>query len=120
MNLRISKICLVVYGVLFLLSLFLMSTPGDYWPWYVVMAPFGVLPLCLGPGWYRVAGGIAVVLSGLLIVSDIEQGKRFHEKLDRLRKKATATNGDPDGAANGSQPFRSETNPTSSAAGSRR
>src|SRR5436190_24025152 len=119
MNLRISKICLVVYGVLFLLSLFLMSTPGDYWPWYAVMAPFAVLPLCLGPRWYRFAGGIAVVLSGLLIVSDIEQGKRFHEKPNRLRKKATTTNGEQSGPANGSQPFRSETNRTSSAAGHR-
>jgi len=67
----------------------------------------------------RFAGGIAVVLSGLLIVSDIEQGKRFHEKLDRLRKKATAANGEQSGPANGSQPFRSETNRTSSAAGHR-
>ena len=120
MNLRISKICLVVYGVLFLLSLFLLSTPGDYWPWYAVMAPFAVLPMCLAPRWYRFAGGIAVVLSGLLIVSDIEQGKRFHEKLDRLRKKAAATNGEQSGPANRSQPFRSETNSTSSTAGSRR
>ena len=120
MNLRISKICLIVYGVLLLLSLFLMSTPGDYWLWYAVMIPFAVLPLCLGPSRYRLAGGIAVLLSALLIISDLEQGKRFHEKLDRLRKTATATNGEQSGSANGSQPIRSETNQTSSAAGSRR
>ena|SRR5258708_37247726 len=120
MNLRISKICLIVYGVLLLLSLFLLSTPGNYWPWYAVMAPFTALPLCLGPRWYRLAGGIAVVLSGLLIVSDLEQGKRFHEKIDRLRKKPTGTNGEQNGPANGSQPICPETNRTSAAAGSGR
>jgi hypothetical protein len=44
-------------------------------------------------------------------------GFRYH----RLKKFGTQDGlAEPDGAANGSQPIRSETNPTSSAAGSRR
>jgi len=48
------------------------------------------------------------------IVSRADEIKHDHEK--RLRERE----GEPHGAANGSQPFRSETNPPSSAAGSRR
>jgi len=40
--------------------------------------------------------------------------------VDGLIDGRTAENGEPDGPANGSQPIRSETNSTSSAAGSRR
>jgi hypothetical protein len=120
MSLRISKICLIVYGVLLVLSPFLLSTPGDYWPWYAVMAPFAVLPLCLGPRWCRVAGGIALLLCGILIVSDVEQGKRFNQQLDLLRQNANAMNSEQSGQTNGNQSFRSRTNTIPSSAGSRR
>jgi len=43
------------------------------------------------------------------------------ERFERLKKESDSkTSGQPNGAANGSQPIRSETNRTSSAAGSRR
>ena len=51
-----SRICLIVYAVLFVLSLFLLSFPGDYWPWYMAMVPFAIIPLLLGPRGYRIAG----------------------------------------------------------------
>ena len=49
---------------------------------------------------------------------DLEGQVRHYQ--DYWKKTKTNENGEPDGAANGSQPIRSETNSTSSAAGSRR
>ena len=44
----------------------------------------------------------------------------YHDRLRDLGQLPDEKNGEPDGPANGSQPIRSETNRTSSAAGSRR
>jgi hypothetical protein len=120
MSARVSKICLTVYGVLLVLSFFLLSVPGDYWLWYAVMVPFAAVPLCFGQRWYRLAGGIALLLAALLTVGDIAAGKVFRQRMQRMRAASAEKKGEPDGAANGSQPIRSETNRTSSAAGSRR
>ena len=113
-------ISLTVYAILLELSLFLLSVPGDYWLWYAVMVPFAIVPLAFGPKGYRLVGGIALLLAGVLIVDDIEAGKHFREKMRRSALTKTAENGEPSSPANGSQPIRSETNRTSSAAGSRR
>ena len=77
MTTRISKISLVVFVVLLVLSAFLLSVVGDYWPWYAVMSVFAFVPLVLGPGRYRLIGAIALGLSGVLIVSDIAAGRQF-------------------------------------------
>lgn len=77
MTARISKISLTVFIVLLVLSFFLLSGPGDYWPWYLVMAPFGAIPAIIGPSKYRIYGAVAVVLSLILIFGDIESGKHF-------------------------------------------
>ena len=111
---------MIVYGVLLVLSLFVLSVPGGYWLWYAIMVPFAVVPLCFGQRWYRVAGGVALLLAGLLIVEDIEAGKLFHQRMQRMRAAWAEKKGELGGAANGSQPFSSDTNRTSSAAGSRR
>jgi len=123
MSARASKICLSVYGVLLVLSFFLLSVPGDYWVWYAVMVPFAVVPLFSGQRSYRLAGAIALLLAGLLIVEDVVAGKHFREKMREIRRAAAmkaAKDGEPDGAANRSQPVRPETNSTSAAAGSGR
>ena len=120
MSARVSKICVAVYGVLLVLSFFLLSVPGNYWPWYAVMLPFAVVPLCCGPRRYRVAGAIALTAAGLLIVEDLAAGKLFRQKKQRMKAAWAQKNGEQDGAANGSQPIRSQTNSTPGAAGSRR
>ena len=48
---------------------------------------------------------------------DLEKAKQLWMSLQHSEEKKK---GEPDGAANGSQPIRSETNRTSGAAGSRR
>ena len=77
MSARISKISLIVFVVPLVLSAFLLSVAGDYWPWYAVMSAFAVVPLIVGPGRYRLVGAVALVLSVVLIVSDIAAGKHF-------------------------------------------
>jgi len=87
MHARTSRICLIVFTLLLVLSAFLISVDGDYWPWYAFMALFAVVPLALGPRWYRILGAAALALSGILIISDIKAGKVFQESLDQLRAK---------------------------------
>ena len=48
MSIRISKISLIVFAVLLVLSGFLLSVAGDYWPWFAVMSVFAVVPLVVG------------------------------------------------------------------------
>jgi len=86
MSTRISKISLTVFVVLLVLSAFLLSVAGDYWPWYAVMSAFAVVPLVVGPGRYRLIGEIALVLSGVLIVSDIAAGRHFRARHPEIRR----------------------------------
>ncbi len=113
----------MVFCVLLVLSGFLMSVQGDYWPWYAIMAGFALVPCAAGPRWYRIAGFCALALSIALIASDYKAGRAFRLQLERVRNQAVkvhSTNGEPIDSANWSQPTGSVTNPTSSAAGSRR
>jgi len=118
MSTRIAKICLIVYVVLLVLSLFLLSLPGDYWLWYACMMPFAIAPLFSGRNWHRIAGGIAVVLSGILIATDLQQGKHYHEELEKMRKRVAITNGQAGQAVNGIQLILAGTNQTPPAASS--
>ncbi len=86
MSIRISKMSLIVFVVLLVLSAFLLSVAGGYWPWYAVMSVFAVVPLAVGPGRYRVMGAIALVLSGVLIVSDIAAGRHFRAQHPEIRQ----------------------------------
>ncbi len=58
-----------------LLGACLDSVPGKYWPWFAALVPFAMAPLIIGPRWYRLAGGVGLVLSGILISGDIAAGK---------------------------------------------
>ena len=106
--------------MLLVLSFFLLSVPGNYWPWYAVMAPFSIVPLCFGRRWYRVTGGIALLLAGLLVVGDIQAGKIYRQKMQRMRAAWAEKKGEQDGPANRSQPVGPDTNRTPAAAGSGR
>jgi hypothetical protein len=86
MSARISKVSLVVFVVLLVLSTFLLSVAGDYWPWYEVMSVFAAVPLAIGPGRYRLIGGIALALSVALIVGDIAAGRHFRARHPEIRR----------------------------------
>lgn len=89
---RASKICLVVYAILFLLSLMLLSVPGDYWPWYLIMSGVSIVPLIFGPNRYRIFGALALIFSLMLVFGDIQSGKKFHAKMQRIREAHSLTN----------------------------
>src|ERR1043165_3027446 len=100
MSARAFKVCLTVYGVLLVLSFFLLSVPGDYWVWYAMMVPFAVVPLFSSQRSYRLAGVVALLVASLLIVEDIVAGKRFRERMREIRSAAAmkaATTGEPNG-----------------------
>jgi hypothetical protein len=92
MRSRASKIFLAVYAILFLLSLMLLSVPGDYWPWYLVMSGVAIVPVIFGPNRYRILGSLALIFSVVLVVGDIQSGKTFHAKIQRIREAHTITN----------------------------
>ncbi|MHC5154570.1 MAG: hypothetical protein ACYSO3_00250 [Planctomycetota bacterium] len=72
---HISKISLIVYLVLLILSLFLMSMPGGFLPWYCIMGFFALPPIVLGPRFYRILGIVALILAILLCIIDYQAGK---------------------------------------------
>jgi hypothetical protein len=86
MKARISRISLIVFVVLLVLSGGLLSVPGNSWPWYVVMSPFAIVPLVVGPGRYRLLGAIALVVSGVLIAGDITAGAHFRARHPQLQR----------------------------------
>ena len=86
MSARISKISQIVFVVLLVFSAFLQSVAGDYWPWYAIMSAFAVVPLVVGPRRYRLVGAFALVLSGVLIISDIVEGRHFRARNPEIRR----------------------------------
>ena len=92
MSARVSKISLVVFLVLLVLSAFLLSVAGDYWPWYSVMAIFAVVPIFAGPNRYRIFGAVALLLSLVLIFGDIEAGKHHRQKMEQIRARWSSPN----------------------------
>ncbi len=77
MTVQISKISLIVFVVLLILSGFVLSIPGDFWPWYAVLAIIALAPVVCGPVRYRVFGTLALILCASLIANDMAAGKRF-------------------------------------------
>ena len=75
-----------IFQMLIVLSGFLLSVPGDYWPSYTVKAAFALVPLAVGYGRYRLNGAVALVLSISLIVSDIVAGKHFRTRQPEIRR----------------------------------
>lgn len=104
--------------MLLVLSFFLLSVPGNYWVWYGVMVPFAAVPFCFGQRWYRLAGGIALLIAVVSIAEDIAAGKVFRLRMQQMTEAWAQKKGEPDGAAKGSHPVGPEPNRTSSAAGS--
>ena len=92
MSARISKISLIVFVVLLVLSGFLLSVAGDYWPWYSVMSIFAVVPVFVGPNRFRIFGVVALLLSVYLIFGDIESGKHHRQKMQQIRDRWSVTN----------------------------
>jgi hypothetical protein len=123
MQKRISKLFLIAYLALLFLAGFVLSVPGNYWPWYAATGACAAVAAVLGPRWYRAAGVCGTALAVWLIVGDFEAGVVFREKMARVRAQAASarsTNSEPGSAASRSQLVGSQTNVTSASAGSSR
>lgn len=66
----ISRISLIVFVILLLLSTLLLSVPGDYTLVYAIMGLFAVPPLFLRVEKHRVLACAAMCLAVVLIVID--------------------------------------------------
>ena len=114
---------LIVFLVLLVLSGFLLSIPGEYWPWFVITGGCAVVSAVLGPRWYRIAGVAGTALCVGLIVWDVKAGVEYRKRPVSLRlqtRGTVATNGESVGSAHRNQSVLSETNEASTSAGSRR
>jgi membrane protein implicated in regulation of membrane protease activity len=111
---------LIVFLVLLVMSGFLLSIPGKYWPWFVITGGCAVASAVLGPRWYRMAGIAGSALCLGLIVWDVKSGVEYRKRFESLRRQTrgtVATNGESVGSANRSQSVLSETNQASTSAG---
>src|SRR4051812_44276129 len=85
MRARISRVFLIAYVVLLLLSGMLLCVPGCYWQGYAITGVCALVAVAVGPRWHRIAGFCAAVLSVTLIVSDLRAGVAFREKIASVR-----------------------------------
>ena len=76
----ISKIALIFYGVLLVLSATLMTMPGDNILWFGVMAVVAIIPVRVGPRSYRIIGTIAIVIAIGLMAMDYYRGVQWRER----------------------------------------
>ena len=80
----LAKVSLLLFGVLLVASIPQLAVPGKRWPSYALAACFTLLPLAVGPRWLRSVAAIGLLLSGILILGDIQAGKRYHERMERI------------------------------------
>ena len=71
MKARISRMFLIAYGILLLLSGMLLSAPGDSWPWHAITGACAVVAVVVGPLGYRIAGLLAASVAVVLIIADL-------------------------------------------------
>jgi hypothetical protein len=82
-KLNISRVSLIVYCVLLVLSGFLACAPGGGMYWFMVMSIFSFTPIFCGSRTYRILGVIALLPAVGLIVSDYYAGKKWKARHHR-------------------------------------
>jgi hypothetical protein len=81
----LAQVSLIVFVVLFLAAVPSLNVPGKRWQAFAVAAAFAVLPLGAGTRWQRRAGAAGLLISALMIISDIREGRDYQ---DYMRRKA--------------------------------
>ena len=82
---KISKICLIVYLVLLVLSGFLLCTAGGRVEWFLITGLFAIPPILAGPRRYRILGSIGLVAVLGMAAVDYYAGQRFRARIERVR-----------------------------------
>jgi membrane protein implicated in regulation of membrane protease activity len=96
MKAKISRICLIVYAILLILSAFLMAAPGSAVIWFCIMAVLAIPPIIADPKWHRILAIFALLIALMLAVSDYNAGKhrqntlleRFNEAQKQQKEKS--------------------------------
>ena len=83
---KVSKVSLIIYAVLLILSGFLMSAPGDRVGWFCIMGIFAIPPIVAGLKRYQVLGIIALLIAIAAVVTDYHAGKLMQERLEENLK----------------------------------
>jgi len=84
---RISRISLIIYVVLLILSGFLLSVAGDRVVWFCIMGIFAIPPIVTGPKlYYRVLGIIALMIAVAAAGFDYHAGKLHRAARDEILK----------------------------------
>ena len=94
---KISRISLIVYVVLFLLSAFLLSAAGGRVEWFAVTGIFAIPPIVAGPRRYRILGAIGLAVAIAAAAIDFHAGQRLHDQIDKIRRQAEEASRDGSG-----------------------
>lgn len=84
----ISRNCIIVWVVLFILSLFTWLP----YPFYLAFALLGCVPVVTGPRWYRVSGVVLVAFSLWVAHGARQEDLRFAERFEAMRARVSVTN----------------------------
>jgi membrane protein implicated in regulation of membrane protease activity len=84
---KISRISMIVYLVLLILSFVLEAIPGNWVVWFCVMAFLAVPPIVAGPKRYRIIGIVALIIAIAAAVSDYRAGKNMQERMEQILRR---------------------------------
>ena len=84
----LCRISLLVYAALLLLSVLLLSAPGQRVPIYALMGAVGALAAISAEPKVRLAGAAAVILAMVLVAHDHHAGRRLAQRVDAIRQRA--------------------------------
>jgi hypothetical protein len=83
---KISRVSLIVYAVLLILSGFLMTAQGGRVVWFCIMGIFAIPPIVAGPKRYRIIGILALLIAIAAATADYRAGRRFQHRLDEIQQ----------------------------------
>jgi hypothetical protein len=78
---KISRICLIVYVVILLLSGFVGTPPGGHLPFGIILIALALPPAIIGKRKYRVFGFVALSLALVGTVLDFKSGQKHKKEL---------------------------------------
>jgi hypothetical protein len=84
----LCRISLLVYAALLLLSVLLLSAPGQRVPIYALMGAVGALAAISAEPKVRLASAVAVILAMVLVAHDHHAGRRLAQRVDAIRQRA--------------------------------
>jgi hypothetical protein len=90
---KVSRVSLVVYVVLLLLSTTLMCMPGGALVWYLVMLLFTLLPIISGPKTYRIIGIVLLIFTVTLCIMEYRRGQQWRQRMFNKVKQQKEVNG---------------------------